>query len=155
MLFSLVYNGLFIKIKRKTNRSFTSLFLLKCLCFDVLQLEMAEDCLKNAMDLSGLLLLYSSLGDAEGVSKLASLAKEHGKNNVAFLCLFLLGKLEECLQLLVDRCFFFSFLLLLRRDVMVSTCFDSILIAIFLHQSDTRGCFNGTFLSSKQRSRDS
>ncbi|GFZ11808.1 coatomer, beta' subunit [Actinidia rufa] len=65
-------------------------------------LEMAEDCLKNAMDLSGLLLLYSSLGDAEGISKLASLAKEHGKNNVAFLCLFLLGKVEECLQLLVD-----------------------------------------------------
>ncbi|PSR96848.1 Coatomer subunit beta, partial [Actinidia chinensis var. chinensis] len=65
-------------------------------------LEMAEDCLKNAMDLSGLLLLYSSLGDAEGISKLASLAKEHGKNNVAFLCLFLLGKVEKCLQLLVD-----------------------------------------------------
>ncbi|KAG5523403.1 hypothetical protein RHGRI_035270 [Rhododendron griersonianum] len=65
-------------------------------------LEMAEDCLKNAMDLSGLLLLYSSLGDAEGISKLASLATEHGKNNVAFLCLFMLGKLEECLQLLVD-----------------------------------------------------
>jgi len=63
---------------------------------------MVEDCLKNAMDLSGLLLLYSSLGDAEGISKLASLAIEHGKNNVAFLCLFMLGKLEECLQLLVD-----------------------------------------------------
>ena len=67
---------------------------------------MAEDCLKNAMDLSGLLLLYSSLGDAERISKLASLAKEHGKNNGAFLCLFMLGKVEECLQLLVDRCFF-------------------------------------------------
>jgi len=65
-------------------------------------LEMVEDCLKNAMDLSGLLLLYSSLGDAEGISKLASLAIEHGKNNMAFLCLFMLGKLEECLQLLVD-----------------------------------------------------
>ncbi|KAH7865409.1 hypothetical protein Vadar_006288 [Vaccinium darrowii] len=63
---------------------------------------MAEDYLKNAMDLSGLLLLYSSLGDAKGISKLASLAIEHGKNNVAFLCLFMLGKLEECLQLLVD-----------------------------------------------------
>ncbi|RVW34070.1 Coatomer subunit beta'-2 [Vitis vinifera] len=66
------------------------------------KLEMAEECLKHAMDLSGLLLLYSSLGDADGISKLASLAKEQGKNNVAFLCLFMLGKLEECLQLLVD-----------------------------------------------------
>ncbi|TXG52074.1 hypothetical protein EZV62_021243 [Acer yangbiense] len=59
-------------------------------------LEMAEECMKHAMDLSGLLLLYSSLGDAEGISKLASLAKEQGKNNVAFLCLFMVGKLEDC-----------------------------------------------------------
>ncbi|XP_074561524.1 coatomer subunit beta'-1-like isoform X1 [Curcuma longa] len=66
------------------------------------KLEMAEECLSQAMDLSGLLLLYSSLGDAEGIIKLASLAKEQGKNNIAFLCLFMLGKLEDCLQLLVD-----------------------------------------------------
>ncbi|KAL2539266.1 Coatomer subunit beta'-2 [Abeliophyllum distichum] len=65
-------------------------------------LEMAEECLKQANDLSGLLLLYSSLGDAEGITQLASLAKEHGKNNVAFLSLFMLGKLEDCLQLLVE-----------------------------------------------------
>ncbi|KAK4784753.1 hypothetical protein SAY86_019121 [Trapa natans] len=66
------------------------------------KLGMAEECMMHAMDLSGLLLLYSSLGDAEGISELASLAKEQGKNNVAFLCLFMLGKLEECLQLLVE-----------------------------------------------------
>ncbi|KAG2729137.1 hypothetical protein I3760_01G235700 [Carya illinoinensis] len=66
------------------------------------KLEMAEECLKHAMDLSGLLLLYSSLGDAEGISQLASRAKEQGKNNVAFMCLFMLGKLEECLQLLLE-----------------------------------------------------
>lgn len=65
------------------------------------KLEMTEDCLKQAKDLSGLLLLYSSLGDTEGLSELASTAKEHGKNNVAFICLFMLGKLEECLQLLI------------------------------------------------------
>jgi coatomer subunit beta' len=64
---------------------------------------MAEECLKRAMDLSGLLLLYSSLGDAEGISELALLAKNQGKNNVAFLCLFMLGKLEECLALLLER----------------------------------------------------
>jgi coatomer subunit beta' len=66
------------------------------------KLELAEECLLDAMDLSGLLLLYSSIGDAEGITKLASLAKEQGKNNVAFLCLFMLGKLEECLQLLIE-----------------------------------------------------
>ena len=76
----------------------------------VVQFEMAEECLKHAMDFSGMLLLYSSIGDAEGISKLATLAKEQGKNNVAFLCLFMLGKLEECLQLLIDRLDFFSIL---------------------------------------------
>ncbi|KAG8497080.1 hypothetical protein CXB51_008336 [Gossypium anomalum] len=66
------------------------------------KLAMAEECMKHAIDLSGLLRLYSSLGDAEGISRLASLTKEQGKNNVAFLCLFMLGKLEDCLQLLVE-----------------------------------------------------
>ncbi|CAH9056372.1 unnamed protein product [Cuscuta epithymum] len=64
--------------------------------------ELAEQCLKHANDLSGLLLLYSSLGDADGITELSSLSKENGKNNVSFLCLFLLGKVEECIQLLVD-----------------------------------------------------
>ncbi|KAL6522462.1 hypothetical protein OROMI_031617 [Orobanche minor] len=58
-------------------------------------LEMAEEFLKQANDLSGLLLLCSSLGDAEGIADLALLFREHGKNNVAFLCLFILGKLED------------------------------------------------------------
>ncbi|KAM1061878.1 hypothetical protein ACFX14_026189 [Malus domestica] len=66
------------------------------------KLDLAEDCLSHGMDLSGLLLFYSSLGDVQGISKLASLAKEQGKNNVAFLCLFMLGKLEECIQLLLE-----------------------------------------------------
>ncbi|KAI4350875.1 hypothetical protein L6164_005282 [Bauhinia variegata] len=64
--------------------------------------QMAEQCLLHGMDLSGLLLLYSSLGDAAGLSKLASLAKDQGKQNVAFMCLFMLGRLEECIQLLVE-----------------------------------------------------
>lgn len=66
------------------------------------KLDVAEECLTRAADLSGLLLLYSSLGNSVGMKKLACLAKENGKNNVAFVCLFMLGQLEECLQLLVD-----------------------------------------------------
>ncbi|KAL6519562.1 Cullin-associated NEDD8-dissociated protein 1 [Orobanche hederae] len=56
---------------------------------DWYSLEMAEEFLKQANDLSGLLLLCSSLGDVEGIAELALLAKEHGKNNVAFLCIFM------------------------------------------------------------------
>lgn len=59
--------------------------------------------MRHAVDMSGLLLLYSSLGDAEGLTKLAALAKEQGKNNVAFVCLFMLGQVEDCLHLLVER----------------------------------------------------
>ncbi|GKD22919.1 coatomer subunit beta'-2-like protein [Tanacetum coccineum] len=66
------------------------------------ELDMAEDCLKHANDLSGLLLMYFSFGDAEEIAKLASLAKENGKNNLAFSCLFMLGKLEDYMQLLVN-----------------------------------------------------
>ena len=71
--------------------------------FSTVQLDLVEECLSHAVDLSGLLLLYSTLGDAEGMTKLASLAREQGKNIVTFLCLFMLGKLEECIQLLVER----------------------------------------------------
>ncbi|GKB29159.1 coatomer subunit beta'-2-like protein [Tanacetum coccineum] len=63
---------------------------------------MAEDCLKHANDLSGLLLMYFSFGDAEEIAKLAFLAKENGKNNLPFSCLFMLGKLEDYMQLLVN-----------------------------------------------------
>lgn len=108
-------------------------------------MDMAEDCLRHANDLSGLLLLYSSLGDSEEISKLALLAKDLGKNNVAFLCLFMLGKVEECLQLLIERLvikkadFLFHILPLLGK--IIST-------VISWQQSHTRSCYNGKILSS-------
>ncbi|KAL6575405.1 hypothetical protein OROMI_012690 [Orobanche minor] len=46
---------------------------------EIAKLEMAEEFLKQANDLSGLLLLCSSLGNAEGIAELSLLAKEHGK----------------------------------------------------------------------------
>uniref|UniRef100_A0A7I4DAQ0 Beta'-coat protein n=1 Tax=Physcomitrium patens TaxID=3218 RepID=A0A7I4DAQ0_PHYPA len=65
--------------------------------------EVAEECFGHAKDLSGLLLLHSALGNAQGLTDLAVAAKEQGKINVAFLSLFLLGKVEDCVQLLIDR----------------------------------------------------
>ncbi|KAL9252699.1 Coatomer subunit beta'-2-like protein, partial [Drosera capensis] len=62
---------------------------------EIATLELTEKCLTNAMVLSALLLLYSSIGDAEGIATLAIVAKLQGKNNVAFLCLFMLGKLDD------------------------------------------------------------
>ena len=56
----------------------------------------------RAKDLSGLLLLYSAKGSADGMKKLVDLSKEQGKQNVAFLGLFLLAQLDKCVDLLVS-----------------------------------------------------
>lgn len=64
-------------------------------------LTLAEKCAWEAQDWSGLLLLYTSLGNAEGLLKLAQEATAQGKGNVGFLAFFLLGKVEECIELLI------------------------------------------------------
>jgi len=66
------------------------------------KLDLAEQCLWNAEDIGGLLLLYTSIGNIESMEKLAKFAVEKGKNNVAFICYFLLRRLDECLNLLCD-----------------------------------------------------
>jgi hypothetical protein len=65
-------------------------------------LRLAEECYSQAVDLGGLLLLYTSLADVAGIERLASLAEQQGRNNVAFLCYFLLHKLDKCVSLLVN-----------------------------------------------------
>ena len=63
-------------------------------------LQLAEECLVRAA-IAGLLLLYTSTGHAEGVERLAELARKKGKLNISFLCSFLRGNTESCLQLLL------------------------------------------------------
>jgi coatomer subunit beta' len=63
---------------------------------------LAEECFYNAKDLSGLLLLYSSSGNAEGMTKLASMANDAGKSNISFACYLSLGQIEECIDILID-----------------------------------------------------
>lgn len=65
-------------------------------------LTLAEECALAARDVSGLLLLYTSTGNADGVERLVSMAKEDGRANVAFLALHTLGRVEEAAQLLAD-----------------------------------------------------
>ena len=62
---------------------------------------MAAKCLQRAKDLSGLLLLHSARGSAPGMGQLVADSQAQGKANVAFLGLFLMGKLDECVELLV------------------------------------------------------
>ena len=53
---------------------------------------LAQECLHQAQDFGGLLLLASSAGNAEMVNKLGMTAEKTGQNNVAFLSYFVLGK---------------------------------------------------------------
>lgn len=65
-------------------------------------LRLAEECADSSGDMAGLLLLYTSTGDADGVDKLATRARALGKNNVAFVALFLLNRVEDCIDLLME-----------------------------------------------------
>lgn len=63
-------------------------------------LKLAEECFLNAKDLGSLLLLYTSSGNADGLSNLAQQAEEIGSNNVAFASLWSTGDISAAVELL-------------------------------------------------------
>jgi len=63
--------------------------------------ELAQQCLHEAQDHGGLLLLATAAGNAGMVAKLGLQADQAGKHNVSFLSYFLLGDLERCLEILL------------------------------------------------------
>lgn len=56
------------------------------------QFGLAQECLHNAQDYGGLLLLATASGNISMVNKLAEGAEKDGKNNVAFMSYFLQGR---------------------------------------------------------------
>ncbi|KAM9734294.1 coatomer subunit beta'-like isoform 2-T2 [Menidia menidia] len=65
------------------------------------QFSLAQECLHQAQDYGGLLLLATTSGNVEMVGKLAEGAEKEGKTNIAFLTYFMQGKLDKCLDLLI------------------------------------------------------
>ena len=65
-------------------------------------LQVAEQCLSKAKDLSGLLLLHTAKGNASGMEDLVATCQAQGRSNVAFLGNFLLGHLDACVDLLIS-----------------------------------------------------
>ncbi|KAM4566870.1 coatomer subunit beta'-like [Odontesthes bonariensis] len=65
------------------------------------QFSLAQECLHQAQDYGGLLLLATTSGNVEMVGKLAEGAEKDGKTNVAFLTYFMQGRLDKCLELLI------------------------------------------------------
>ncbi|KAF8972005.1 hypothetical protein BGZ46_010162 [Entomortierella lignicola] len=66
------------------------------------RVDLAEECFVNAKDLSGLLLIYTSTGDARGMQMLAGMAKAAGKSNISFACYLSLGQVEDCIDILIE-----------------------------------------------------
>lgn len=64
-------------------------------------LALAKECFTHARDLGSLLLLYTSSCDAEGLKALAAQADEAGQKNVAFSCLWSIGDVGGCIDLLL------------------------------------------------------
>ncbi|EGG07968.1 uncharacterized protein MELLADRAFT_47966 [Melampsora larici-populina 98AG31] len=62
---------------------------------------LAEECFDHGDDLSGLLLIYCSSGDRNGLKKLAERAEKSGANNISFACQFQLGETEKCIETLL------------------------------------------------------
>jgi coatomer subunit beta' len=60
------------------------------------------ECLHHAEDYGGLLLLATSAGDADTLARVGQQAAAGGYNNISFISNFLLGRLEECLEILVS-----------------------------------------------------
>jgi len=63
---------------------------------------LAQECLHQAQDYGGLLLLASASGNADIMGRIGVGANQAGQNNVAFLSYFMLGNLEECLNILIS-----------------------------------------------------
>ncbi|XP_053989207.1 coatomer subunit beta' isoform X1 [Hylaeus anthracinus] len=65
------------------------------------KLCLAQECLHQAQDFGGLLLLATSTGNANMIEKLGADADSTGNNNISFLSYFILGELDKCLDILV------------------------------------------------------
>ncbi|XP_014607016.1 PREDICTED: coatomer subunit beta' isoform X1 [Polistes canadensis] len=65
------------------------------------KLCLAQECLHQAQDFGGLLLLATSTGNASMIQKLGADADEMGKNNISFLSNFILGDIDKCIEILL------------------------------------------------------
>lgn len=63
-------------------------------------ITLAEECFTSGKDLGSLLLLRTATGDVDGLKELAGMADEAGLNNIAFSCLWQIGDVTGCVDLL-------------------------------------------------------
>ncbi|CXI04062.1 coatomer subunit beta, putative [Plasmodium berghei] len=64
-------------------------------------ISMAIHCYKKTNDYSSLLIILSTLGDKIGIEELGKICLKNKKYNIAFICYFLLHKINKCVDILV------------------------------------------------------
>ncbi|CCM00473.1 uncharacterized protein FIBRA_02506 [Fibroporia radiculosa] len=67
----------------------------------VWRFDLARESYEKAGDTSALMLLLLSIGDRDGLAKLAVTAEQKGQNNLAFASLLQLGDAKPCVDLLI------------------------------------------------------
>ena len=77
-------------------------FQLSDLAVGAGNLVVAEQCLVNAGDLQGQLLLFSAAGNRAGIESVAAGAEKTGRANVAFVAYLMLGDTDACMRLLIS-----------------------------------------------------
>lgn len=65
-------------------------------------IALAAECFTNAKDLGSLLLLHTSTCNRDGLKALAEQASIAGQHNVAFTCLWQLGDVDGCIDVLAS-----------------------------------------------------
>ncbi|BGP29737.1 Coatomer subunit beta' [Rhodotorula toruloides] len=65
------------------------------------KIQLAEECFKQANDLSALLLIYTSTGDRAGLEGLVERATEQGAFNIAFAAALQIGESSKCVDTLL------------------------------------------------------
>ncbi|ETW49634.1 hypothetical protein PFMALIP_02342 [Plasmodium falciparum MaliPS096_E11] len=66
-------------------------------------IPMAIYCYKKTNDFSSLLIILSTLGDKIGIEELGQMCLNHQKFNIAFICYFLLHKINKCIHILLSN----------------------------------------------------
>ncbi|CRG96603.1 beta subunit of coatomer complex, putative [Plasmodium gallinaceum] len=64
-------------------------------------IPMAIYCYKKTNDFSSLLIILSTLGDKIGIEELGVMCLNNQKYNIAFICYFLLHKINKCINILL------------------------------------------------------
>jgi coatomer subunit beta' len=66
-------------------------------------LSLVQECLTRAQSFGSLILLASASSDKQLMSTIGDQSRKNGQFNMAFLSNFVLGKLDQCLEILIEN----------------------------------------------------